>query len=903
MQLIEWLKSVDEELKKLPKDTLRHLSRLTLEQLESCSQIAESRIDSDTRIRIALTGAFSCGKSSFINALIGQDLAVVDSTPTTRCRTDFVYGPKFQILDKKGGKELSLEKYRSNSVIKHAGEESHYIVELPDPRLDGIVLMDTPGFDPPKSGSVEQAMQDIEISKRAADDADIVFFLFEAKDGTLRADVMEYLRDLNRRTGDDADHSLRIILIMNKADLKPDENALDRIREDVQLLCRTNEIRIAEFLSHVSKPLKKRPEYFQKCQENILHLLKAAQADKEAIIGARHSVWAKINRQELYDLRDSLFKFADYMLESLNKHYKKCNADEDPEYEEIIEMITNELKGLCENYCEKHRWTYSSNYPMEDTGIFDWNWTKDWEAYIVDDLEKFRPSEEEYNNFTNTLLPHFEKMKFAGASSYAKRLADSIYAFIHEVLSEAENGFYKRRGKTRKCSIESEANEVSRSWQRDFLNHVESISGDYFRKRVKDVLDSLFRGKHEKVKIDIVAQQRTLNRLEKLLGKEFPESNVSMTGFKHPLLSESLKTRNFYLVSFSTLINSCPDELRNNLYEHRNKMARLFGSDIDFSQVDGKDIDSPYMMVLNELNDENMILEEQDKQIKQFMRYCLCDIMVVLSQDRNVCQNEASDSGFLSLFMDDKNEGDELPEELKALPPFLYAATTAFDLQTFFEKAGNCLVEPFWAYLWENRGFSAQESKQLASICSVIAPSEIDKCFKENNFTFDSSGDFLLAQPLLRENFEAADFLLQHGADINAKKTSGEGIIADLGLIISVDAFEYLLDHCVEITNEDWDSIGIMDKGELVDAALMRGYKMPHVTLFNIFFRGNSVLDAYLKNGGNPCVVNDDGETLIDHFVLHNRNDLVDILRAKGATPSPDAKSMSQISDEMKNYF
>lgn len=434
MQLTEWLENVDNNLQALPKEILNNLSSFLRDQLDNCLKKAANNIDMNTKVRIALTGAFSSGKSSFINALFDRDLAAVNTNPTTRCRTDYVYGEKFKISDKKSGVELTLDQYFQNSTIEHALGESHYIVELPDHRLKDIVLMDTPGFDPPKSESTNNFLQDVEISKRAAEDADIVFFLFEADNGTLRKDVLEYLKELNQRTAEESENPLRIILIMNKADMKS-ENALNRIRDDVLELCRIEGIRVAELICHVSKPLKKRPEYFRKCQENILHLFQSAQADKAAIIGARRSVWAKINRQELCDLRDNLINFVEYSSKSLEQKYEKFNKKNISEYETKVNVITGEMKNLCLEFCKAHKYKYSYSHTIGG-GIF----FQDWKVYIQDDHEKLRPTQEEYNYFTEKLISFFNDMKLAGANTYATRLANTIYLFILEVFNERNDG-------------------------------------------------------------------------------------------------------------------------------------------------------------------------------------------------------------------------------------------------------------------------------------------------------------------------------------------------------------------------------------------------------------------------------------------------------------------------------
>lgn len=108
---------------------------------------------------LAIAGQVKAGKSSFLNALLGVDLAAVGTTETTATINVFKYGklkdPEKPVMvywtdgrePEAQTKEFidSLQGY-SNEVLEKAEKIDHleYIVE--DERLTEITLVDTPGF-------------------------------------------------------------------------------------------------------------------------------------------------------------------------------------------------------------------------------------------------------------------------------------------------------------------------------------------------------------------------------------------------------------------------------------------------------------------------------------------------------------------------------------------------------------------------------------------------------------------------------------------------------------------------------------------------------------------------------------------------------------------------------------
>ena len=106
----------------------------------------------DQPLRIAVTGRVKSGKSTLINALIGEELAPADAEERTQVNTFFQYGPepKITVHTPQGtvqnipitkldvGTIRDLQRWRPDEVAR-------LVIEAPVPGLQAITLIETPG--------------------------------------------------------------------------------------------------------------------------------------------------------------------------------------------------------------------------------------------------------------------------------------------------------------------------------------------------------------------------------------------------------------------------------------------------------------------------------------------------------------------------------------------------------------------------------------------------------------------------------------------------------------------------------------------------------------------------------------------------------------------------------------
>ena len=104
---------------------------------------------------VMVMGEFSTGKSTFINALVGQEIAAVNATPTTAVITELAYGEKDQLRVhfKDGHTQVyAVDAFRDlTAETKQSHAELHASIDfverlLPVEVLKSLTIIDSPGI-------------------------------------------------------------------------------------------------------------------------------------------------------------------------------------------------------------------------------------------------------------------------------------------------------------------------------------------------------------------------------------------------------------------------------------------------------------------------------------------------------------------------------------------------------------------------------------------------------------------------------------------------------------------------------------------------------------------------------------------------------------------------------------
>lgn len=212
-------------------DWSRLLSRLdalarSLADLSSVAAVADLAAERARPVRLAVVGEFNAGKSTFINALIGADVAPTGVLPTTATLHHLRWAPDpiarimFAAGHEPRERIVPLPDLRATLASLDASAMAHVSrveLQMPLPFLVRVEILDTPGFNAPD-------LRHTEVARGAFEEADVALWLLDAS---------QPLKQSERRVLEEARAArLPVQMLVNKADrLKPDD--LQRVMQSV----------------------------------------------------------------------------------------------------------------------------------------------------------------------------------------------------------------------------------------------------------------------------------------------------------------------------------------------------------------------------------------------------------------------------------------------------------------------------------------------------------------------------------------------------------------------------------------------------------------------------------------------------------------------------------------------
>jgi small GTP-binding protein len=210
-----------------PGDWTSILTRLdrharALHALEATAKVAELAVERSRPVRVAIVGEFNAGKSTFINAVMGADVAPTGVLPTTATLHHLRYAPdpfaRIQFYDG-DVKERIVPSSELRAALKASdtGNVKRVEILMPIASLTRVEILDTPGFNAPDQRHTDAA-------RSAFEEADAAIWLLDAG---------QPLKQSERRILEEAKTAkLPVQILVNKADrLKPEE--LDTVMRTV----------------------------------------------------------------------------------------------------------------------------------------------------------------------------------------------------------------------------------------------------------------------------------------------------------------------------------------------------------------------------------------------------------------------------------------------------------------------------------------------------------------------------------------------------------------------------------------------------------------------------------------------------------------------------------------------
>ncbi len=242
-------------------------------------EIAQERLPAlrKGRVTLVVLGEFNHGKSTVVNALLGDDVLPMGITPTTAVITHLVYGdaPVVTVKPPNEGAPYTIDYDTMDDAVRDSGaegEEPEYIeIAYPNPVLQqSLVLVDTPGVN-------DISRQKVEITYGYVPRADVILYVLDATQ-VLKKSEVTFIRDRLLKANRE-----RILFVLNKVDALSPEDVLEveqYARERLEALIGPVELfsfsgRLALKAQQQGAPL---PEPFSRFRDALLGFLNEQRA-------------------------------------------------------------------------------------------------------------------------------------------------------------------------------------------------------------------------------------------------------------------------------------------------------------------------------------------------------------------------------------------------------------------------------------------------------------------------------------------------------------------------------------------------------------------------------------------------------------------------------------------------
>lgn len=199
------------------------------------------------KVIVGIGGAFSAGKSSFLNGILGRKILSVEIDPTTSIPTYLIHGEHQKIkavLKNAQQQDLSLEQFKS--LTHHAEQELYELTEnidlillnQPEQQWSHLAFLDTPGYS--NHEDIEQGMCDAHIAKVQLNDAQCLIWLISADQGGISQSDIEFLKTIRS--------DIPKLVVISRADKKsPDD--LNEIKKLTQYTLAQHQIDVIDVLA------------------------------------------------------------------------------------------------------------------------------------------------------------------------------------------------------------------------------------------------------------------------------------------------------------------------------------------------------------------------------------------------------------------------------------------------------------------------------------------------------------------------------------------------------------------------------------------------------------------------------------------------------------------------------
>ncbi|MGC0365709.1 hypothetical protein ABH922_003693 [Rhodococcus sp. 27YEA15] len=200
-------------------DLIHQACRMYADQPHVRAQLDECAVRLEQPLRVALAGSLKAGKSTLLNAIVGQDIAPTDATECTRVVTWYRNGATPQVTaTARGGVEFNVPVARREGRLtfdlgeRTADSVDRIDVDWPSSALARTTIVDTPGTSSLSTG-VSARTWEMLLPQNGASGADAVVYLLRA----LNASDVQFLGKIADHVGGESG-PLGVIGVLSRAD-------------------------------------------------------------------------------------------------------------------------------------------------------------------------------------------------------------------------------------------------------------------------------------------------------------------------------------------------------------------------------------------------------------------------------------------------------------------------------------------------------------------------------------------------------------------------------------------------------------------------------------------------------------------------------------------------------------
>ena len=359
------------------------------QKLEDCTQRKSAHI------KVALMGVFSCGKSSFINSLLGAQLAPVDINETTQTITCFTYGSELTIKDEKH-KSYTLQDYAQ--TVQDPKQTHHFLITYPSVILEKMDFFDTIGL---QGIAKEQRPEDEFVFQTS----DILLYLLGDEQGTLEKNEVDLLKQLfdGRKKG-----PALLYIVLNKSDKRGQEGCIF-VGKHIKTLCAQEGIQLEDVLFYASNMPENwlEPDFLISERERLLAELKKMALRYQLILKHKLTHILHTQTKEIDALKRTIADILQKLLPIANAEAEKVKGEIQEDKNKMLVFYTKQVETIAEE-CLKDWINVDTNYDnsllIEQNSL--WDFFKD-PTYEVN-LDYF---DEIYDSWNKTNAYHYLKEK------------------------------------------------------------------------------------------------------------------------------------------------------------------------------------------------------------------------------------------------------------------------------------------------------------------------------------------------------------------------------------------------------------------------------------------------------------------------------------------------------------